>query len=183
MEVVADDFVVVGFGETTDNLKAFLGHCEDRNVKLNAKDIPFIGHVATAEGLCVDPAKVCAIQEMPRPTDVAAVQRLLQYLSTFLPHLSDMTKPLRELTQKDVEWTWDQPQKQAFASLKTAVTSTPVLQYYNLDEEVTIQCDASQFGLGAALMQKGQLVAYASRDPICANRKRATGYCVRLQSL
>ena len=41
--------------------------------------------------------------------------------------------------------------------------STPVLRYYNLQEEVTIQCDASQFGLGAALLQKGQPVAYASR--------------------
>ena len=74
-----------------------------------------------------------------------------------------MTKPLRELTQKDVEWTWDQPQKQALDNLKRAVTNTPVLRYYNLDDEVTIQCDASQSGLGAALMQNGQPVAYASR--------------------
>lgn len=41
--------------------------------------------------------------------------------------------------------------------------STPVLRYYNLQEEVTLQCDASQFGLGAALLQNGQPVAYASR--------------------
>ena len=38
-----------------------------------------------------------------------------------------------------------------------------MLRYYNLDEEVTLQCDASQTGLGAALLQKGQPVAYASR--------------------
>ena len=41
--------------------------------------------------------------------------------------------------------------------------SIPVLRYYNLQEEVTLQCDASQFGLGAALLQNGQPVAYASR--------------------
>ena len=41
--------------------------------------------------------------------------------------------------------------------------STPVLRYYNLQGEVTLQCDASQFGLGAALLQNGQPVAYASR--------------------
>ena len=46
-------------------------------------------------------------------------------------------------------------------ALKKAVMSTPVLHYYNLREEVTLQCDASQFGLGAALMQNGQPVAYA----------------------
>ena len=49
-------------------------------------EVPFIGHVATSEGLRVDPHKVKAIQEMPPPPDVAAVQRLLglaQYLSKF----------------------------------------------------------------------------------------------------
>ena len=43
------------------------------------------------------------------------------------------------------------------------MASTPVLRYYNLQEEVTLQCDASQSGLGAAMMQNGQPVAYASR--------------------
>ena len=47
--------------------------------------------------------------------------------------------------------------------LKKAVASTPVLRYYNLADEVTIQCDASQSGLGAALMQNGQPVPFASR--------------------
>lgn len=86
-----------------------------------------------------------------------------QYLAKFLPHVSDITKPLRELTHKETEWTWDQPQERAFNKLKEVITSTPVLRYYNLAEEVTIQCDASQAGLGAALMQGGQPVAYASR--------------------
>ncbi|MCG8620893.1 MAG: hypothetical protein MJE68_02675 [Proteobacteria bacterium] len=46
--------------------------------------------------------------EMPQPEDVAAIQHLLglaKYLSKFLPHPSDITKPLREVTQKDTEWT------------------------------------------------------------------------------
>ena len=43
------------------------------------------------------------------------------------------------------------------------VMSTPVLRYYNINEEVTLQCDASQSGLGVAMMQNGQPVAYASR--------------------
>ena len=117
IEVVADDFVAVGFGETLeqatrnhdDHLESFLQRCEEKNLKLNDKkiklrmqEVPFIGHIATTDGLSVDPHKVQAIMEMPQPEDVAAVQRLLglaQYLSKFLPHLSDITKPLRELTQ------------------------------------------------------------------------------------
>ena len=74
-----------------------------------------------------------------------------------------MTKPLRDLTQKINAWIWDHPQEKALETLKAAVASTPVLRYYNLDEEVMFQCDASQCGLGTVLMQKGQPVAYASR--------------------
>ena len=155
VEVVANDFVEVGFGDTEEkasvdhdqNVDAFLQQCEERGLKLNPekvqlrkKEVPFIGHVATGQGLCADPAKVQAIREMPRPMDVAAVRRLLgltQYLSKFLPHLSDLTKPLRELTQKDTEWIWDYAQERALDALKEAVTNTPVLRYYNLVKEVT----------------------------------------------
>ena len=94
---------------------------------------------------------------MPSPTYVAAVLRLLTQ------YLSDMTKPLRELTTKDVDFQWDEPQQAAFDALKASVTNTPVLRYYNMEEEVTLQCDASQSGLGAALMQNGQPVLYTSR--------------------
>ena len=62
-----------------------------------------------------------------------------------------------------MEWVWDSTHHTAFEALKKAVSSAPVLRYYNLKEEVFLQCDASQSGLGAALMQGGQSVAYASR--------------------
>ena len=181
IEVVADDFVVVGYGNTVDEanvnhdkrLHSFLQRCEERGVKLNVdkfklrqEEVRFIGHVATSDGLSIDPTKVKDIVDMPNPTDVAGVQRLLglaQYLAKFLPHLSDITKPLRELTRNDTDWMWESSQQNAVDTLKKAVGSTPVLRYYNLADEVTIQCDASQSGLGAALMQNGQPVAYASR--------------------
>ena len=137
------------------NLDAVLRRCAARGIKLNSskvrlrrQEVPFIGHVTTDKGRPHQSA-------MPRPTDVAGGQRLLgmiQYLAKFLPNLSDITKPLREreLTHKEAKWVWDQPQENAFRKLQEAVTSTPVLRYYNLAEEVTIQCDASQTGLGAA---------------------------------
>ena len=83
---------------------------------------------------------------MPTPTDKAGVQRLLglvQYLGNFIPNLSDMTKPLRALMQQDVKWDWGDEQARAFERLKVAVTSTPVLRYCNVEDEVTLQCDAS----------------------------------------
>ena len=47
--------------------------------------------------------------------------------------------------------------------MKKLVVQHPVLKYYDVSEEVTLQCDASERGLGATLMQKGQPVAFASR--------------------
>ncbi len=170
VEVIADDFAAVGFGDSLEeaipdhdkSLEAFIERCEERGVRLHAEkvklrrqEVPFMRHLATSKRLCVDPTKVQVIREMPQPKDVAAVQRLLglaQYLIKFMPHLSDITKPLRELTQKDTDWVWDHAQQDALDKLKKAVTSTPVLRYYNLEEEVRLQCDASQSGLGAALM-------------------------------
>ena len=103
---------------------------------------------------------------MPAPTDVTGVRRFLgmvQYLSKFLPKLADLTKPLRDLTQKAVIFTWQKAQEDAFNAVKDAISETPVLRYYSLHDEVTVQCDASQFGLGAALLQNGQPVAFSSR--------------------
>jgi len=122
--------------------------CQDRRLKLNTEklklretQVSFIDHMATGDGLQVDPAKVKAIRDMPAPTDKAGVQRLLglaQYLSKFLPNLLDMTKPLQELTQQDTEWCWDDTQNTALNQLKKAVTRTPILHYYNLIDEVTL---------------------------------------------
>jgi len=159
VEVIADDFVVVDYGDSLQaaskdhdkSLSVFLQRCEERRVHLNIdklklrmREVPFIGHVATSEGLRADLVKVRATREMPRPENMAGVQRILgmvQYLSKFMPRLSDITKPLRDLTRQDVEWHWDEPQESALEQLKEAVSVSPILRYYNLREKVTIQCD------------------------------------------
>ena len=68
-----------------------------------------MGHVITSEGLKVDREKIRAVQEMLTPTDVAGVRRFIgftNYLSKFLPGLSDVCVPLHQLTMQDVEWFW-----------------------------------------------------------------------------
>lgn len=107
IEVVGDDFIVVGCGNTVEeanrdhdkNLVMFLERCKEQGVKLNTdkltlrqNEIPFIGHVATGKGLRVDPAKVWAISEMPAPADKAGVQTVgtctvpRQILATLVRH-------------------------------------------------------------------------------------------------
>ena len=61
-------------------------------------------------------------------------------------------------------FTWQTDQDAAFKAVKQLVATAPVLRYYDVTEEVTVQCDASQKGLGATLLQQGQPVAFASRS-------------------
>ena len=107
-------------------------------------------------------------------------------LEQVISHHCDLTKLLRDHTQMDVVWVWDHAQQQALDVLMKTVTNIPVLCYNNLQEEVTVQCDSSQLGLGAALMQNGQPVAYTSQvltsvqDSIHLNREGSIGLCICL---
>ena len=104
---------------------------------------------------------------MPAQTDSKGVIRLLgmaTYLSKFCPNFSDTTGPLRELTKKENDFVWrTHTHGTAFDKLKQLFINVPVLQYYDVNKPVTVQCDASQAGLGCAIMQDGQPVEYASR--------------------
>ena len=178
---VADDILITGRGACKEeavryhdaNLLKLLERCRERNLKLNREKLQlkctettFIGHVLTPEGVKPDPSKVEAILKMEKPSDVAAVRRLVgltNYLSKFLNQLSELCEPLRRLTHKDVEWSWSAEQEKAFENVKQAVTSAPVLRYFNSSEPVEGQGDASVNGIGFVLMQNGQPVSYSSR--------------------
>ena len=178
---IADDILIYGTGEADEeatadhdkSLQSLLKRCLDRSIvlspekmKLRLKEVPYMGHLLTSAGLKPDPAKVEAITKMPKPQDIEGVQRLngfINYLAKFLPKLSDVMEPIRRLTRKDTQWQWSTEQDKAFQNVQKLVTETPILSYYDPANELTIQCDASQSGLGAALLQKGKPIEYASR--------------------
>ena len=62
-----------------------------------------------------------------------------------------------------MEWSWGQAENEAFESLNTAISSTPVLKFFNPEEPVSLSVDASSKGLGAVILQNNQPVAYASK--------------------
>ena len=79
------------------------------------------------------------------------------------PNLSEVMEPIRNLTCKEIEWKWTPEHDAALKRIKEMATTSPLLKYYNPEDALTIQCDASEKGLGAAILQKGQPVAFASR--------------------
>ena len=126
----------------------------------------FHSHVFSKDSLRTDPEKVRAKVEMPRPSGKAGVQRLLgmvNYVCKFIPNLSDLTTPLRQLLHQDVPWHWEKQQETSFKAIKKSLTLAQVLGYYDAQKALTLQVDASSTGLGAELIQGNQPVAYASR--------------------
>ena len=79
-------------------------------------------------------------------------------------------KQFRELLQKYVAWHWQKSQENSFGPLKLAITQTPVLRYFDVDDEVKLSVDASLYGLGACLMQNNQPIGFASRSLNSAER-------------
>ena len=96
---------------------------------------------------------------MPQPTTKEDVRWFLSSMAKFLPMLAEVETPLRELTKKDVLFHWDAPQAEAFQRL---CCTAPVLAYYDVKKETTIQCDVSKNAVTVVLSQEGRPVAYAS---------------------
>ena len=174
---IADDIVVVGYqedGKDHDaNLKAVLQRARETGIKLNpdklkvkCKKIPFFGNIIGASGLEPDPFKLDTINKMTAPKDVKELQTFLglaTYLQRFTPHLSKLAAPLRDLCKKDTIFSWEKGHQEAFENLKRELLSPKVLQYFDKDKPITIQVDASQKGLGAALLQDHGAIEYASK--------------------
>ena len=175
---IVDDIVVYGktLADHDLNLKAVLQRAREKGVRFNpdkcifrTSEIPFFGHVLTAEGIKPDPSKVIAIRSMKPPQSKKELETFLgmvNYLAKFAPNLSDMTAPLRQLLKGDSEFIWDATHDAAFENVKGIITADPaqILAYYDPAKELTLQVDASQSGLGATIMQHGKPIAYASKS-------------------
>eukprot|EP00884_Botryococcus_braunii_P012926 jgi/Botrbrau1/21634/Bobra.43_1s0036.1 len=128
----------------------------------------------------VDPRKVAAIRDWPTPLNVSQLRGFLgltQYYDTFMDRFADVAYPLTELLKKDVPWTWEGPQAQAFIALKDLVSSPPCLLMPDLDKPFVVHVDASGFAVGAVLQQDQghglQPVAFESRKLQPPERKLA----------
>ena len=75
-------------------------------------------------------------------------------MAKFLPKL--YLKPLTNLTKKEVPWNWSTAENDAFENIKSQLTTAPVLEFYNSSKELTLENDASDYGIGSALQQEGK---------------------------
>ena len=88
---------------------------------------------------------------------------MVTYLSPFICGLSTRTAPLRKLLKKDADFTWNASLEAAFEQVKQAIVSDTTLRYLDPSLPLTIQINASQVGLGTALLQSNKPIAFTSR--------------------
>nr|GFC10801.1 putative reverse transcriptase domain-containing protein [Tanacetum cinerariifolium] len=129
--------------------------------------VQFLGHVIDSEGIHVDPAKIEAIKdwESPKtPTEIRPFLGLAGYYRRFIEGFSKIARPMMKLTQKSVKFDWGEKAEAAFQLLKQKLCSALILALPEGSENFVVYCDASHKRLGAVLMQKEKVIAYASRQ-------------------
>ncbi|GJX16733.1 putative reverse transcriptase domain-containing protein [Tanacetum coccineum] len=130
------------------------------------REVQFLGHVINGNGIHVDPSKIEAVKnwKAPRtPTEVRSFLGLAGYYCRFIENFSKISKSLTILTQKSKTFDWGEEQELAFQTLKDKLSNAPVLALPDGLEDFMVYCDASGIGLGCVLMQRGKVIAYASR--------------------
>ena len=176
----------MGMGLLLDHdqkLKKLLDWCRSQQIKLNSEKVllkktsmPYIGHILTSDGIQADPAKIQAILNMQPLNDVAGVRRILgtvNYLAKFIPHLSEVSEPLRQLTKKEQPFGWEQHARPSICSDQTPYHRATCPAILRAACPLVLQCDASDHGLGAALIQNEKPIAFASRALTDAERNYA----------
>ena len=146
-------------------------------------ELDFLGHLVSAQGISVDPAKVEAICAWPTPTSERALRSFLGLANYYRDHVDNFSHragPLTDLLAAGRSFAWNDAAEAAFKDIKEALTAAPVLQPFRADRPCTlVMSDASSHGLGAVLMQAdtdGRLrpVAYHSRKLTAAERNYPT---------
>ena len=131
------------------------------------KEISFLGHIVSVEGIRVDSVKIEAVVNWKPPRSVIEVRSFLGlagYYRRFVKGFSVIASPLTKLLRKGVMFEWSDKCQNIFEQLKEMLVEAPVLTQPTSGKEYTLYSDASGIGLGCVLMQNDKVVAYASRQ-------------------
>ena len=163
IELFVDNFSVHGdsFADCLSSLDKVLHRCIETNLVLNFEKCHFmveqgivLGHVLSSKGIEVDRANIDVISSLPYPTCVREVRSFLGHAGFYRRFIKDFSKialPLSKLLQKEVEFDFNQPCKDAFNTLKQALTTTPIIQPPNWSLPFELMCDVSNYAIGLFL--------------------------------
>nr|GEV28773.1 reverse transcriptase domain-containing protein [Tanacetum cinerariifolium] len=179
MEVFMDDFSIFGnsFKNCLSRLDKMLQRCEDTKLCLNWEKSHFmvkegivLGHKISKNGIEVNKAKIDVITKLPHPTTVKGVRSFLGHVGfyrRFIKDFSKISRPMTHLLEKDTPFIFSEDCIKAFQMLKKKLTEAPILIAPNSDLPFELMCDASDFTIGAVLVQRHEKhfwpIHYASK--------------------
>jgi hypothetical protein len=193
--VYLDDIVLYSkdISEHLERLRVLLTRLRGAKLKLKPskchllrREVEFLGHVVSGEGVGTDPKKIEAVEYWPTPAvvrDVRSFLGLASYYRKFVRSFAEIAAPLHALTGKNTPFHWTDGCQRSFEQLKLALIQAPVLAMPVENEPYLLDTDASNHGIGAVLsqLQDGQErpVAYASRT----YSRPELNYCVTRKEL
>ena len=130
-------------------------YVKEKKCALFLRQVEFLGHIVTAEGIRVQSGKIDAVKEWPQPRTVTELQQFLglcNYYRQFIKGYATVAAPLTDLLRgKPSSIEFNTAQVEAFQDLKSRLIQAPVLKVYDPDLPIRVQSDASKLGVGAIL--------------------------------
>ena len=160
-----DDIIVFSstWEEHLTQLRQVFERLRHANLKLGAdkctfaaKEVNYLGHRVTEEGLLPDPSLREAIRDIPppkTPTEVHSFLGLAGYYRRYVKGFAAIAAPLHALTRKDAVFHWSEDCQTAFDRLKTLLTTSPITAFPDFSQAFRLYTDTSTAGLGAILAQ------------------------------
>jgi hypothetical protein len=164
VQVYLDDIIIYSntWEEHLEHIKQVFQRLEDAGLKMGKekcffalKELEFLGHRISREGIKPDPNKIEKIKNWPTPTNKTGARGFLGmvgYYRRFIKDFSKIGKPIFDVIGKE-SFHWDEKQQQAMDILKKAIIEDAVLKYPNFTKPFILYTDASGGGLGAVLSQ------------------------------
>jgi len=110
-------------------------------------ELKYLGHIVNRQGIHTDPEKIKAIEQWPTPSTVRQIRQfvgLASWYRRFIPDFSAAAAPLTSLTKKNARWRWGTEEKQAFRTLKKALSPALILACPDFDRQFIVQTDATR---------------------------------------
>ena len=190
-----DDVIVFArsFEEHLKRLEQVISKIQESRLKISPgkcsflqKEVTFLGHVVSGDGISTDPAKITAVKDWPTQKSVQEVRSFLgtcSYYRRFIRQFSDIARPLHKLTEKGENFKWTPECQISMDALKQCLITAPILGYPDTSKPFILDTDASGFGIGSVLSQKQDgkecVIAYYSKSLNKPERQ----YCVTRREL
>lgn len=186
--VYVDDIIIFSpnFDTHLTHLNAVFDRFRSANLKLKpqkchfaAKEVTYLGHVISKQGIKVNPDKTAVIQSFPVPKDQTEVRAFLgicNYYRRFVKGYAFIAGPLNQLLQRNVPFLWTEACDKAFQTLKQALMTPPILSYPNFDKGFILSIDASGYAISYILSQTDEdgrevVIQYGGRALTKAEQK------------